>query len=171
MKYCLTEKCRVDFVAYAPMHTFKGWTTKGLSGFVDVDFSKKRLHHIEAVSLTEFFDTGYDDRNKAMVDFFDLKRNSESSFTMTECREFSDAGKSVYKVVVLGILDFAGIRRQLPLTCYLKDNGDMITLDISFKWSFKAYGIKAPRLLFLTVRDIVDISARLEFKKEEERYE
>ncbi len=161
MKFDITDKSRVDFVAYAPMHTFKGWAVEGLSGYFDVDFDNLTINHIEALALNQYFDTGYDDRNKAMVDFFKFDTNKESSFVMTECREFKKVGDQKYQITVLGILDFVGIRRQLPITLVLtKDDGNLY-VSLKFKWSFKAYGIKAPRLLFLTVRDVVDISADL----------
>ncbi len=164
MKYEITDKSQVDFVAYAPMHTFKGWSVEGITGIFDIDFENLVIHQIEAVALNEFFDTGYDDRNKAMVDFFKFDKNRESSFVMTECKEFKVIGEDKYRITVLGVLDFVGIRRQLPITCTLRKEGDNVKVDLKFKWSFKAFGIKAPRLLFLTVRDIVDISANLDLK-------
>ncbi len=163
MRYDLTENSRANFIAYAPMHTFKGWITQGMKGGLDINFEKMELGHIEASALTEYFDTGYPDRNKVMVDFFDWEKNPLTSFTMTECLEFEKIGDSLYKLTVLGILDFAGIKRQLPIRCNMRHEANRIWLDLKFKWSFKAYGIKAPRLLFLTVRDIVDISSSLEF--------
>jgi hypothetical protein len=66
-------------------------------------------------------------------------------------------------MTVLGILELSGIRRQLPIVCMVTKNDEMMIIDLQFKWSFKAYGMKAPRLLFMTVRDIVDIKAHLEF--------
>ncbi len=148
-------------MAYAPMHTFKGWTIQGLTGFFDIDFEEMKVHQVEAVALNEFFDTGYADRNKAMVDFFKFETNKTSSFHLTECKEFKKISDTKYHISMLGVLEFAGIRRQLPITCILLKNGESMTASMKVKWSFKAYGIKAPRLLFLTVRDIVDISADL----------
>ncbi len=56
-----------------------------------------------------------------------------------------------------------GQRRQLPVEFVIIRNGHGFSIDLAYKWSFKAYGLKAPRLLFLTVRDIVDISGKGEF--------
>ena len=152
-------------MAYAPMHTFKGWINEGLSGSIDVDFDRGRVNHIETGARTDSITTGDCDRNKAMVDFFNFEEHPSTSFRMTECLDFVGSGNSRYRIKVRGVLDFAGIRRQLPLGCSLKRNGESISLDLQFKWSFKAYGLKPPRLLFLKVRDIVDISAHLEFTR------
>ncbi len=167
MKFVITGSSRTDFTAYAPMHKFKGWAVEGITGCFDIDFETMAVKQIEAYALNEFFDTGYADRNKAMVEFFNFKKNKQSSFIMTECREFKKLSGTKYKITMLGVLEFVGIRRQLPITCTLTRNKNLLNASMSVKWSFKAYGIKAPQLLFLKVRDIVDISADLELSASE----
>ena len=163
MKYKVTDKSRVDFTAQAPMHTFKGWASKSMQGEITIDFDSLELQHIEVAVETNSFNTGDADKNKAMKDFLNLESHPQASFIMTECREFCRMSDTSYKMTVLGILELAGIRRQLPITCVVKNNDKEIAIDLQFKRSFKAYGMKAPRLLFMTVRDIVDIQAHLEF--------
>jgi polyisoprenoid-binding protein YceI len=163
MKYTVSENSRVDFTAQAPMHTFKGWAVEGMKGEIEIDFDSLELQHIKVSVEANCFDTGDADKNKAMKDFFVLKSHPEASFVMSECQEFCKMAGGNYKMTVLGILEFAGIRRQLPITCMVKRNDKQVLIDLQFKWSFKAYGMKAPRLLFMTVRDIVDIKAHLEF--------
>ena len=164
MNYTLsTEKSRVDFTAQAPMHTFKGWAVEALQGDIEIDFDALTVQKIQATVDAGCFDTGDAGKNKAMVDFFVLEKYPEASFVMTECTEFIQTTANNYKMTVLGILELSGIRRQMPITCMVKKNEGQIEIDLQFKWSFKAYGMKAPRLLFLTVRDIVDIKAHLEF--------
>lgn len=167
MKYLLTDSTsRVDFIAYAPMHKFTGWAKEGLTGSMEIDFDSLSLANIQAVVKTCFFDTGDDSKNKAMVEYFSLDQYPEASFIMTECQKFSKVGDSLYQFTILGILEFSGIRRQLPITCTLSRGDRQLQLDLQFKWSFKAYGLKPPTLLFLKVRDIVDIKAHLEFTLE-----
>jgi polyisoprenoid-binding protein YceI len=164
MKFLLNEEAsRVDFIAYAPMHKFKGWATKKLTGSLEIDFDNLNLANIQAMVETSCLDTGDDSKNKAMVEYFSLDKHPQASFIMTECKEFSKEKDNLYKITVLGILGFAGIRRQLPITCTLNHTDKQLSLDLQFKWSFKAYGIAPPTLLFLKVRDIVDIKARLFF--------
>ncbi|PIE73630.1 MAG: hypothetical protein CSA20_02150 [Deltaproteobacteria bacterium] len=164
--YTVSGNNRVDFTAYAPMHTFRGWAEQGFSGTIDADFEKGTLRTMEAAVNTLDFTTGDDERTRAMSDYFDFPAHPRSSFVMTQCRSLAKAG-SGYKAEITGILDFAGIRRQLPLTCMLIMQKEHIDLALTFKWSFKAYGLKAPRLLFLKVKDIVDIRVHLEFYAKE----
>ena len=163
MNYVLTGNSRVDFTAYAPMHTFRGWAAQGLQGKMEINFDTLVLKHVQVMLDTRHLDTGDSAKNRAMVDFFHLDKNSEAGFVMTEYREFYRQANGGYRITVLGILDFAGIRRQLPITCMVAKKEDKIIMHLQFKWSFKAYGLKAPRLLFMTVRDIVDIKAGLVF--------
>ncbi|PIE72159.1 MAG: hypothetical protein CSA20_09165 [Deltaproteobacteria bacterium] len=163
MKYSLTANSRADFIAYAPLHTFKGWAVEGMTGAIDIDFETMTLNHLEATAQTALFDTGYADRNTAMFDFFGWEKHPETSFTLTQCQEFTKIDDALYRLTIQGILDFSGIKRQLPVKCTLRRKGEKLWLEMKCKWSFKAYGLKAPRLLFMTVRDIVDISAGLEF--------
>lgn len=169
MNYIIDEeKSKAIFIAYAPMHKFKGWVAKGLKGILELDTENFSIENIVASAQTQFFDTGDADKNKAMVDYFDLSTNSETSFTMTGLQGIQSVADDKYRAKILGILDFAGIRRQLPVTCVIQKQDTRIIFDISLKWSFKAYGLKRPQLLFLTVRDIVDINAHLEFVPEQE---
>ncbi|PHR27241.1 MAG: hypothetical protein COA36_09645 [Desulfotalea sp.] len=164
MNYILDEKnSKSSFIAYAPMHKFKGWADGGLTGTVDVDTDDFTISKFLVAAETGRFDTGDPGRNKAMMEFFDLKKHSETSFTLTELKSIKSTGNNKYQATLVGILDFAGIRRQLPIVCNIVNGTERIVFDMGVKWSFKAYGIKAPQLLFLTVRDIVDITAHLEF--------
>jgi polyisoprenoid-binding protein YceI len=167
LKYVLTDESRVDFIAHAPLHAFKGWAVRGLTGLADLDAAACRLHDVRAAVETRCFDTGDAERNRAMERFFSLDAHPQASFVCGECREFSvlqnKGGGNVHRVTVVGVLDFAGVRRQLPVTGTMRVNDGRLVWDLRFKWSFKAYGLKPPRLLFLTVRDIVDVKAHLEF--------
>lgn len=163
MHYTLTNNNRVDFTAYAPMHKFKGWALRGLKGSMEVDLETLKLEHVEAALETSFLDTGDTGKNRAMKDYFSLESHPEMSFALTKCREICRLDNCNCRVLVLGVLELAGIRRQLPITCVARMDDEMILVDLQFKWSFKAYGLKAPKLLFLMVRDIVDINAHLEF--------
>jgi len=163
MHYTLTNNNRVDFTAYAPMHKFRGWALEGLKGSMELDPDSLELRHVEAVLDTGCLDTGNLEKNRAMQDYFSMDKHPEMSFILTECLKVRPLSDGSYRVSVLGILELAGIRRQLPISCAAKMVDEKILVNLQFKWSFKAYGLKAPQLLFLTVRDIVDIQAQLEF--------
>ena len=99
-----------------------------------------------------------------MVDFFSFEEHPKTSFTMTDCVEFTTRNGEHYKASVLGVLEIGGSRRQLPLKFNLVKNREDVELNLALKWSFKAFGFQAPKLLFLKVRDIVDITSHLKLE-------
>lgn len=145
------------------MHKFRGWAKEGLNGSMNIDFDNLNLTDIQAMVQTFCFDTGDNSKNKEMAEYFSFAKHPEAGFAMTECKEFSKINGNLYQLAILGILEFSGIRRQLPITCTLNRAEGHLHLDLHLKWSFKAYDLKPPTLLFLKVRDIVDIKAHLEF--------
>ncbi len=163
MEYFVSGNNRVDFTAYAPMHTFTGWAREGLEGVIDIDMEQVQLNKLSATANTLDFTTGDPERTKAMGEYFNFDQHPQSSFVMSECRSLTRQKSGILNAEIVGVLDFVGIRRQLPLQCMLTNHGNRIDFDLSFKWSFKAFGMKVPRLFFLTVRDIVDIRVHLEF--------
>ncbi len=155
--FILTPDFQVDFTAYPPLHTFKGWTNKKIEARMDIDFDNLTIVKANAVAKTACFDTGDKSRNRAMMDYIRAEKIPSASLEMTQVEEFTAMDAFRYKVSIRADLSFMGIKRNLPLsfTITRKDGG--IRVDLFFKWSFQAYGLKPPQLLFLKVRDIVDI--------------
>lgn len=161
--YRLTENYRVDFTAYAPLHTFKGWSSKGLESEIEIDFEKMTVNRIKASAQVCFFETGDRERDRAMMKYMDPETFSEATIEMTECGSFTRTGPEKFSGSALALLSFMGVCRQLPVAFTAERREGRLFVETSLKWSFGAYGLKAPRLLFLTVRDIVDISGHGEF--------
>ncbi len=163
MKYVLTDNSRIDFIAHAPMHAFKGWAIDGLRAEAEIDVDQRVVHLLRAEVETRCFDTADHERTEAMRRHFSLPEHPRAVFAMSGCREFHPVDGNRWQTKLIGVLEFVDIRRQLPVNGLIRlDNGRLL-LDLQCKWSFSAYGLKAPRLLFLAVRDIVDINAHLEF--------
>jgi hypothetical protein len=161
--YQLTGNYDVGFTAYAPLHTFKGWARQGVEAQMGINFDAKTISYARASAKTSCFDTGFNDRNKAMADYMQIGKYPESSIELTEVKTFNRLDDTRYQIKALAVLEFMGQRRQLPVDFNITRNGRGFSIDLDYKWSFKAYGLKSPRLLFLTVRDIVDISGKGEF--------
>lgn len=165
--YTLTDNYDVRFIAYAPLHTFKGWTCKEVEAQISIDFDAQTIAFARARAKTRCFDTGHADRNKAMADYMKIDQHPEATIELTEVKSFTRMDDTRYKADVLVVLAFMGQVRQLPLNFIITRSADArgFSIALDFKWSFKAFGLKAPSLLFLTVRDIVDISGKGEFTK------
>lgn len=171
MKYVLTDNSRVDFLAHAPLHGFKGWAIKGLQGELEADLAVCTLQGLWATVETCCFDTADPERTTAMSRYFALPEHPRAAFRLSESPGLQPLTNGGWRTKMLGVLDFVDIRRQLPVSGTFKMQGERLLCDLQCKWSFKAYGIKAPRLLMLTVRDIVDIKAHLEFIPQETKDE
>jgi len=140
------------------MHTFKGHTTEDVEAEIEIDFNALTLDSARARADVRKFTTLDADRDKAMQAFMDPDANPEAAIEMTKVEAFEQIDDRHYRIQCLAILTFMGIRRQMPVAFSLcRDGNSGFTIDVTFKWSFQAYGLKAPRLLFLTVRDIVEI--------------
>ncbi len=168
MKYALTPNYRVEFTAFAPMHTFKAWCMENVTAEVEIDFDTLSLHKIHAVAKVSSFTTGDALRNQAMWTYMVTDRFAEASIEMTKCKEFIKLKSGAYRVSVLTVLEFMGIRRQLPITFYAVPFDEGMKIETAFNWSFKAFGLKPPRLLFLTVRDSVEIKGWGHFEKSDQ---
>ncbi|MBM9612829.1 YceI family protein [Desulfobulbus rhabdoformis] len=169
MKYVLTDRSRVNFVAHAPLHKFKGWAEEGLSGGLDIDLEHGMVSSLHAEVETRCFQTPDQERTRAMSQFFNLSEHPYATFKIGQQISLRPAGKDCWSTKMPGILSFVDIHRLLPVIGKLRLENERLIWELQCKWSFKAYGLKAPRLLMLTVRDIVDISARLEFIYQEEK--
>ncbi len=163
MKYTIdTEKSEADFTAFAPMHKFKGTVSGCITGGVEFDSEECKLSSFTAEADTTAFTTGDAERNKAMQDFFDFPAHPKAGFTLKNPAILTKKDEDEYSGTLQGELEFAGITRDVPLSCFLRRNkSGKLVLGLSLKWSFKTFGIKAPRLLFLTVKDEVEINASL----------
>ena len=153
----------VGFTAYAPLHTFKGWARQGVEAQIGINFEAGTISYARARAQTGCFDTGFADRNKAMADYMQIDKYPESSIELTEVKAFTRLDDIRFQIDALVVLEFVGQRRQLPVSFFITRDHSGFAIDLDFKWSFKAYGLKAPSLLFLTVRDIVNISGKGEF--------
>lgn len=162
-EYKLTANYDVGFTAYAPLHTFKGWSRQGVDARIGINFDAGTISYARASAQTCCFDTGFDDRNRAMADYMQIDKYPESSIELTQVKAFTRLDDTRFQIEALAVLVFMGQRRQLPVSFLITRENNGFSIDLDFKWSFKAYGLKAPRLLFLTVRDIVDISGKGKF--------
>lgn len=159
---------RVDFTARAPLHLFRGWAESGLSGILQLD-NRLVPSALEARLDNDFLRTPDAARTRAMRDYFALVRHPSSSFIMSDLGECAQIDERSYRAVLWGALDFAGVRRRLPVTCLARVGDGEVVMNLRCTWSFRAFGFKRPRLLFLAVADLVDIRAELRFQLQMEK--
>jgi len=170
MKYRIDEaKSKIEFKATAPFHKFKGWSEKGFEGEIDIDFKNNIINDIEVIIKTEFFETGDKLKNHEMQKYIKSNKIPNASFKLSEFKKmiklevYPDAES--YEIIVIGVLSFMNIERELELNIKASKTEDRLYADVYFDWSFKNYKLKPPHILFIKLKDIVNISAYLEFLK------
>ena len=77
--------------------------------------------------------------------------------------------KSVQKVqdsyLVGGILTLNDISKEISSHAKIVENGETLSMDGGFSIELTDYGMQPPKMFFLTVRNKIDISYLLNFKK------
>ena len=166
MKYLIKDESIVNFIAYAPLHKFRGKVEDGFSGFIDIDLEKNTLKEIDIEVKTEFFTTGDKLKDKELHKYISSEDIKVASFKSKELRSFKKVKDNIYQIDLLGVLNFMNIERDLKLKFKIVHKEDSIYTELDFNWSFKNFGLKAPQLLFLKVKDKVSISLKFNFTQE-----
>jgi len=158
-----SSKSKVEFLAKAPLHKFKGWIEDGFEGEIDIDFENNTIEKINIIVKTEFFDTGDRLKNGEMHKYIKNKEITETSFTLKKFKKMKEKKTDSYDISLLGILNFMDIERDVELSIKAKKIDNRLIANVSFDWSFKNFGLKPPQILFIKVKDVVKISVDLEF--------
>ena len=114
-------------------------------------------------------------QGKVLINALDLvSDNSDRDEHMYEAigvKEFATIVFEIKKVIKVqdqymlgGELTLHGVTKLLSVPVTFEKNGVDITLDSKFSILMSEYGIEPPTLLFLTVRDQVDIDVNLQLK-------
>lgn len=90
----------------------------------------------------------------------------ESNGYPTISFKISNIKKTDEGYILGGILNLHGNLKGLELKSDITQNGNIVNLQSNFTIKMSAYGIKPPKLLFLTVRDEVDIDVTLQLAGE-----
>ena len=116
-----------------------------LKGSVDIGVSKLKSDNT--------------DRDEHMFKVLESSKYPSAKFT------FKKIGKTTKGYAISGILNFHGVKK--PLTVYADIKEDKKHLSIQGKASFllSNYNIKPIKMLFLTVRDKIDLKISIQFKK------
>ena len=163
MKYLIKENSIANFIAYAPLHKFKGRVEDGFSGFIDINLEKNDIKEIDIEVKTKFFTTGDKLKDIELHKYISSKKIEVATFKLKKLKSFKKVKDNIYQIDLLGILNFMNIERDLRLKFKIEYKDNLIYTKLNFDWSFKNYGFKAPQLLFLKVKDKVSINLELNF--------
>lgn len=100
-----------------------------------------------------------DKRDEHMHEALKAKENKLVSFTI---KDVTKVGES-YKL--LGTLHLNKVTKDVEALASIEERGEMMTLKGGFNIKMSDFGIEPPTLLFLSVRDQVDITYELDLSK------
>ena len=78
---------------------------------------------------------------------------------------FQEVTKAGTGYQINGILDFHGVKKPLTVTAAITEEKGHISLKGKSAFMMSDFGVKPPKLLFLTVRDQIDLTIDVTFKR------
>jgi len=97
-------------------------------------------------------------RDKSMYETLKVDSFKTISYTIQSIKML----KGRYQLI--GTLNFAGKTKPLSVMADISKSGKNINLSSNFSIKLTNYGLKPPKMLFLSVRNQVDISVKLKLK-------
>lgn len=98
------------------------------------------------------------DRDAHMYETLGVKEFTKISFDIKKIIKIQDS----YSIG--GSLKLHGVEKALVVPATIIKTNDGVNITSKFSFNMSEYGIEPPTLLFLTVRDLVDIDVNLELK-------
>lgn len=99
-----------------------------------------------------------EDRDTHMYETLEAKDYTNISFKLMNVTK-TESGYTIG-----GVLNLHGISKGLEVPADIVQNGESIDLKSMFSINMSDYGVQPPKLLFLTVRDQVDITVDLKLE-------
>lgn len=103
------------------------------------------------VSLVDF-KSDNSKRDEHMAEALDIKQYTQTTYTITSV---TPSTKGQYSIE--GTLNLHGISKPITLTGEITTQNKQVSLKMKTSFKMSEFGIKPPKLLFLTVRDQVDM--------------
>lgn len=100
-----------------------------------------------------------DDRDKHMYEVLNIKINPEISFEIKTVKKTD----SFYKID--GLLTLNAIKKEISSLSIITEEKNLLNLSGNFSIKLSEFNIEPPSLLFLTVRDQIDIKYNLSHTK------
>ncbi|WP_228853206.1 YceI family protein [Aegicerativicinus sediminis] len=106
---------------------------------------------LSAVIPAESLKSGKKGMDKNAYKALNTDKHKNISFEMTSVDQAIDKGTGVYELKTKGNLTINGVKKNIPLTITLKNNGTSISLSGSTVFNMTEYKVEPPTALFGTV--------------------
>lgn len=108
------------------------------------------------------FDSGNSNRDAHMLEVTEAARLPFVQFSGTATGIQTDRYPAELDVPLTGTLEFHGVSREVSVTAKVRfESPERAEVAATFPVSLKAYGVKRPSLLFVAVKDRIEITAHL----------
>ncbi len=114
------------------------------------------------------FDSGNSNRDAHMLEVTEAARLPFVQFSGTATGIQTDRYPAELDVPLTGTLEFHGVSREVSVTAKVRfESPERAEVEATFPVSLKAYGVKRPSLLFVAVKDRIEITAHLSLALEQ----
>lgn len=125
--------------------------TKSIQGDLTIDTT------VESIKGKIYFNTlslvsDKKDRDENMYELLKADKIKTISFDITSITKNNEG------YVISGNLNLNGISKNINVKSAITENKNLVTLNGAFSMKLTDFGLKPPTLLFLTVRDQIDIT-------------
>ncbi|WP_353662259.1 YceI family protein [Hydrogenimonas sp. SS33] len=100
-------------------------------------------------------------RDEHMMEAIEADRFPRATYTFEKVTKKRGDG-----YVVEGVLTFHGVKRPLKIDARIFNGARTLSFAGHSSFNMSDYGVQPPKLLFLTVRDRIDLAIDVTFKKE-----
>ncbi|BAF72027.1 YceI family protein [Sulfurovum sp. NBC37-1] len=126
-------------------HLSMGNSVESIKGSVDVSVRKLKSDN--------------ETRDEHMVEAIASDKYPLATYT------FKSVTKTGNQYKIDGILNFHGVQKPLSIKADIAEKPGSVALKGKASFKMSDYGVKPPKLLLLTVRDRIDLSVNVTFKK------
>lgn len=98
------------------------------------------------------------DRDEHMLEAIEDVKYPVAKYT------FKDVVKSDNGYIVNGILDFHGVKKPLVIQAQIMKSNKKVNFKGTSSFLMSSYDVKPPKMLFLTVRDEIDLDIDVKFE-------
>ena len=99
-------------------------------------------------------------RDEHMHELLNVTIHPQISFKIVSVQKYQN------QYVIDGMLTLNGVTKPASSVCKIEEKNGIVTFNGHFAIKLTQYNMEPPSMLFLTVRDIIDIKYNLSYKKE-----
>jgi len=156
-----TEASMLEYRGRHPSHNWRG-TSRRVTGEVVYDAANPAASRIMISAPIASFDSGNGTRDANMRKLLNEPENPNVTFTsetvkVTTSRTTDEGHAGTWQVS--GTLDFNGQRRPLTIPVEVTVSGGQLRAVAAFPVSLTAHEVKRPKLLFVPMRDTLEMEA------------